>query len=153
MKNFTISGLLFLLFVFVACNSNSAPSDQSINQTAASHENAPNTYLTPGQKSIHLFDLPEGTSESQFLSAVARLNSTIAEMGYSGVGYHVYKEERDSIGAYRYFMEGLWPDSETYSVVHQSDEWKAAFEENKAVIKAIQDIEIYRRMLKVKVMQ
>jgi len=106
-------------------------------------------YFTPGQKSIHLFNLPDGISESQLVESLAELNQSISDVGYPGIGYQLYKVENDSIQEHRYFVEGLWPDPETYRVVHDHEAWKQVAEKHAEMWDKIQAMEIYRRVVKV----
>ena len=96
-----------------------------------------------------MFDLPQGVSETQFIASIAELNAAIEELGYSGVGYHVYKVESDTISKYRYFMEGLWPDPETYRIIHESEKWKQAANSHRVMMGKVFATEIYRRVLEV----
>jgi len=108
-------------------------------------------YLTPGQKSIHLFNLPEGVTEAQLIASLSELNEAIQGIGYKGVGYHLYKVEDNTIQAHRYFVEGLWPDPETYRTIHDHEAWKQAAEKNNSIWDKIQAVEIYRRVVKIDV--
>jgi len=132
----------------MAFNSKTSESVQ-LNEPSYSEEKEVIQYLTPKQKSIHLFNLPKGISEEQFIASVSELNSAIRELGYSGVGYHVYKAESDTIQEYRYFLEGLWPDPETYKTIHEDEKWKQAAEKNNDMWEKVLAVQIYRRMLKV----
>ena len=146
MKLCSIISILMLLTI-MACNSNASESGQA--EEPISQEKEVIQYLTPKQKSIHLFSLPEGVSEEQFITAISELNSAVNELGYSGVGYQVYKVQSDTIQEYRYFVEGLWPDPETYRIIHEDEKWKQAAENNEEMWGKVSEVEIYRRLLKV----
>ena len=102
-----------------------------------------------GKKSLHLFELPDGISEKQLNDFLEEMNMAIAEEGYPGAGYHLYKitSENDE---YKYFMEGVWPDSATYDKIHDSEKWKAAADKGKDLIEKIQAQELYLKAEKVK---
>ena len=144
--NFTL-----LLITMIACNSKTSVSDQAKSATAdvLPAEQDVVKYLTPKQKSIHLFNLPDGINENQFSAAISEINSAIIELGYPGVGYHLYKVEADSIKEYQYFMEGLWPDPEIYKKVHDSENWNQAVDKNREMLENVFANEIYRRVIKV----
>jgi len=150
MKLYSIVSTLLLL-ALMACNSKTSESDQvketSLDVLPGVQEVV--QYLTPNQKSIHLFNLPEGVSEQQFVGSISDVNSAITEIGYPGVGYHLYKVESDTIQEYRYFMEGLWPNPETYKIIHENDKWKQTIEKHSEVFSDVMATQLYRRMLKV----
>lgn len=152
MKQYSIISIL-LMFAIMACNSKTSDSEQenesSLSETKESETKEMVQYLTPKQKSIHLFNLPDGVTERQFSAAISEINSAITELGYSGVGYHLYKVEADTIKEYRYFMEGLWPDPETYKIIHDSEDWNQAVEKNREMLENVFANQIYRRILKV----
>ncbi|MBT8295117.1 MAG: hypothetical protein KJO51_01755, partial [Gramella sp.] len=95
-----------------------------------------------GKKSLHLFKLPAGVSETQLNDFLKEMNSAISEEGYPNAGYHLYKitDENDN---YSYFMEGVWPDAATYDKIHKSEKWKSAAEKGKDMIEKIQAQELY----------
>ena len=147
MKLYSIISTLLLLAI-VACNSKTSESEQS-NEPSLSDTKEVVQYLTPKQKSIHLFNLPDDITERQLSAAISEINSAITELGYSGVGYQLYKVEADTIKEYRYFMEGLWPDPETYKKIHDSEDWKQAVDKNGEMLENAFANQIYRRILKV----
>jgi len=100
------------------------------------------------KKSLHLFELPDGITEKQLNDFLEEMNMAISEEGYPGAGYHLYKitSENDE---YKYFMEGVWPDSATYDKIHDSEKWKAAADKGKDLIEKIQAQELYLKAQKV----
>ena len=132
----------------MASNRKNSESEKE-NELSSSKEKEVVQYLTPKQKSIHLFNLPEGVSEKQIIASLSEINSVISDLGYSNVGYQLYKVESDTIQKYRYFMEGLWPDPETYRIIHEDEKWKQAAEKNTEMWEKVVVEEIYRRVLKV----
>jgi len=101
-----------------------------------------------GKKSLHLFELPDGISENQLNDFLKEMNKAISEEGYPEAGYHLYKINDDN-AEYKYFMEGVWPDSATYDKIHDSEKWKAAAEKGKDIIEKIQAQELYLKAEKV----
>ncbi len=102
----------------------------------------------PGKKSLHLFNLPEGMTEKQINDFLKEMNKAISEEGYPDAGYHLYRitEENDN---YKYFMEGVWPNTATYEKIHNSEKWKAAADKGKDMIDKIQAQELYLKAEKV----
>lgn len=101
-----------------------------------------------GKKSLHLFKLPDGVSERQLSDFLKEMNRAISKEGYPGAGYHLYKitDENDE---YSYFMEGVWPDTETYKKIHDSKGWKDAADKGKEIVEKIQAQELYLKAEKV----
>lgn len=100
------------------------------------------------KKSLHLFELPEGVSEQQLSEFLKEMNSAISSEGYPDAGYHLYKiTTRDD--KFAYFMEGVWPDSETYDKIHESEGWKSMAEKGKTMIEKIQANELYLKAEKI----
>lgn len=101
-----------------------------------------NTAKQPNKKSLHLFELPEGVSEDELSNFLKDMNEAISKEGYPDAGYHLYKiTTKDD--KFAYFMEGVWPDSEAYDKIHESQGWKAMAEKGKAMIEKIQARELY----------
>ncbi len=100
-------------------------------------------------RSIHLFDLPEGVTEEAWSAALAEMNSVIAELGYPGAGYYMYKTQSADTKDYRYFFEGVWPSEEAYAKIHEDPTWKTASEKFDPMYAKIKAVEIYRRMSRV----
>ncbi len=101
-----------------------------------------NNKHSAGKKSLHLFKLPQGVSEKQLNDFLKKMNTAISEEGYPGAGYHLYKITGED-NEYKYFMEGVWPDAETYNKIHESEKWKAAADSGKEMFKKIQAQELY----------
>lgn len=100
-----------------------------------------------GSKSLHLLDMPEGVTEAELSAVLAELNQVIANMGYDGAGYYLYKTE--DAEDYRYFFEGVWPNAEAYAKIHEDPAWIAASEKLGPLYAKIKAVEIYRRMQRV----
>ena len=100
-------------------------------------------------RSIHLFDMPAGVTEAEWSAALKGMNSAIAELGYPGAGYYMYKTESADAKNYRYYFEGVWPSAEAYAKIHEDPTWKAAAEKFDPLYDKIKAVEIYRRMNRV----
>lgn len=101
-------------------------------------------------RSIHLFDLPEGVTEAAWSAALTEINGVIAELGYPGAGYYLYKTESADTKDYRYYFEGVWPSAEAYAKIHEAPAYVAASEKFGAMYDKIKAVQIYRRMNLVK---
>jgi uncharacterized protein (TIGR02246 family) len=100
-------------------------------------------------RSLHLFDMPAGVTEAEWSAALKEMNSAIAELGYPGAGYYMYKTENADTKDYRYFFEGVWPSEEAYAKIHKDPTWKAVSEKFDPMYAKIKAVEIYRRMNRV----
>lgn len=101
-------------------------------------------------KSVHLFDMPAGVTEAEWSAALKDMNSAIANLGYPGAGYYMYKTQSADTKDYRYYFEGVWPSEEAYKKIHEDPTWVAAAEKFDSMYEKIKAVEIYRRMNLVK---
>jgi|GEM_PF-484154 len=101
-----------------------------------------------GNKSLHLFKLPDDISEQQLTNFLKEMNKAISQEGHPDAGYHLYKIT-DKNEDYKYFMEGVWPDLATYDKIHNSEKWKNAAANGKDMIDKIRADELYLKAEKV----
>jgi len=79
------------------------------------------------QMSIHLFDLPEGISEVEYLSDIEELNSFYIESGLEK-NYTVLKVgEKSDVSEYRYALVSTYRSAEEYESTHNLGEEYEAF--------------------------
>ena len=104
---------------------------------------------SPALKSHHLFNLPDGTTESDILTAFREVNSAVAEAGYPDAGYRLWKVTGEQAGEYTYIWEGSWPNQEAYRNIHDHPAWLAAIGSNEAVLGVIAEVQVYNRFLEV----
>jgi len=99
------------------------------------------------QMSIHLFDLPDGISEDEYIADIEKLNSFFIASGY-GKNYTVLKVADDNqANQYRYALVSSYPSAEVYAASHdQGPEYDAFMDEILAKYQAIFDTEIYRKV-------
>ncbi|MCG9972736.1 cupin domain-containing protein [Christiangramia crocea] len=102
-----------------------------------------------GQKSLHLFELPEGVTERQLSDHLKEMNQAIREEGYPQAGYHLYKLQGTNNENYQYFLEGVWPDAATYDKIHNSEKWKEIAEKGKEMIEKVRASELYLKATRV----
>ena len=99
------------------------------------------------QMSIHLFDLPDGINEDEYIADIEKLNSFFIASGY-GKNYTVLKVGDDNeVDEYRYALVSSYPSAEAYAASHdQGPEYDAFTDEILAKYQAIFDTEIYRKV-------
>ncbi|MCH1406857.1 MAG: hypothetical protein L7U67_06205 [Schleiferiaceae bacterium] len=99
------------------------------------------------QMSIHLFDLPDGISEEEYIADIEKLNSFFIALGY-GKNYTVLKVADDNeADEYRYALVSSYPSAEAYAASHdQGPEYDAFVDELYAKYQSIWDTEIYRKV-------
>ena len=114
--------------------------DESKNTTQTSMDNL------PMEKSIHLFDMPEGVTEAEWSQAIRDVNDVIAKAGYPHAGYAFYKVSDDSVKTNRYYFEGVWPGGDDYQKIHDNPDVKAAQDKLKPIYDKIRAVEIYRKV-------
>jgi uncharacterized protein (TIGR02246 family) len=100
-------------------------------------------------RSIHLFDMPEGVTEADWSAALAEMNGVVAELGYPGAGYYMYKTQSAETKDYRYYYEGVWPSAEAYTKIHEDPAYVAAADKFLPMYDKIKPLQIYRRMSRV----
>lgn len=99
------------------------------------------------QMSIHLFDLPHGISEDEYIADIEKLNSFFIASGY-GKNYTVLKVSDDNeADQYRYVLVSSYPSAEVYAASHdQGPDYDAFMDEIKSKYQTIFDTEIYRKV-------
>lgn len=139
MKNLFALPLVFLLG---ACTQ-SATEITEVNEA----EKSPVEEQVVSQMSIHLFDLPEGVSEEEYLTDIEKMNSFFIASGY-GKNYTVLKVADDNDAeSYRYALVSSYPSAEVYEASHdQGEEYSAFMDELTAKYSSIWDTEIYRKV-------
>ena len=139
MKNLFVLPMLFLLGACTQSASEFAEVNEA--ETSAVEEQV------ISQMSIHLFDLPEGVSETEYLADIEKMNSFFIASGY-GKNYTVLKvaDENDAEN-YRYALVSSYPSAEVYEASHdQGEEYNAYMDELSAKYSSIWDTEIYRKV-------
>jgi ketosteroid isomerase-like protein len=96
-------------------------------------------------KSHHLFNLSEGTSEADFAELLGGMNAAVAEAGFPGFGYRLWKVEGEQTGEYAYLWEGYWPGQEGYDSIHEHPAYQAAIEQWGPAFEAAVADQVYNR--------
>lgn len=139
MKNLFVLPMLFLLG---ACT-------QSVSEHVESTDSETSIVEEQviSQMSIHLFDLPEGVTETEYLGDIEKMNSFFIASGY-GKNYTVLKVADDNDAEnYRYALVSSYPSAEVYEASHdQGEEYSAFMDELTTKYSSIWDTEIYRKV-------
>ena len=101
------------------------------------------------EKSIHVFDMPNGLTEAQWAGTINELNAIIDKMGYPGAGYVFYKTSDNSVKNNRYYFEGVWPAGDGYKKIHEDPAFIEATKKMDPLYAKIKAVEMYRRLSKV----
>lgn len=101
------------------------------------------------EKSIHLFDFPADVTEASWITALNEVNEVIADLGYPGAGYYMYKDQSDDTNDYQYYFEGVWPSKEVYTKIHEDPTYMEATEKFGPLYDKIRAVEIYRKMSRI----
>lgn len=136
-KNAVLS-LLLVAFLF-GCS-------KEVEVTVVSEEPADKVV---NQMSIHLFDLPEGITEAEYLADVAKLNAFYTAASYPE-NYIVLKVADDSgVDTYQYALVSSYESTEQYAELHDLGvEYQAYMDTLRSKHKEILDTEIYRKVFR-----
>lgn len=107
-------------------------------------------------KSVHLINLPPGTTESELVADLRRLNAGVWEAGYRSAGYDLWRlassqSPESTPTGFEFIMEGLWPDQGAYDGIHESEAFLAALETLGDVFDRITPGQRYSRYVQVEV--
>jgi ferritin len=94
---------------------------------------------------LHLYDSTLNVSEVELAKVLNDFNDVIAELGYPGAGYFLWKVQNDTIMQHRYMITGYWPDKEARDSVHNSEAWKSAWDKHSELLKTVRAQSVYRR--------
>lgn len=78
-------------------------------------------------KSISLWSDSSGIDPEMLRSSLDRINKTIDSIGFPGAGYRLWVVTEDSL-EFRFMIEGLWPDQESYDKINEDERYKNAME-------------------------
>ena len=103
----------------------------------------------PALKSLHLVNVPSDVSEAELASAFADVNRVIADMGYSGAGYRLWKKSGEGDGEYSHVWEGSWPSQAVYDEIHDAEAHENAIEPLMPVFEKLNEHQTYQRYAEV----
>ena len=103
----------------------------------------------PALKSLHLLNLPDEADEQQLAAAFAEINTAIAEMGYPGSGYRLWKKSGEGEGEYSHVFEGSWPSQAGYDAIHEAEAYQNAVEPHRPTFQKLTENQVYQRYAEV----
>jgi quinol monooxygenase YgiN len=95
--------------------------------------------------SLHLYDSTLNVSEVEMAKVLNEINDVIAEIGYPGAGYSLWKVQDDSIMQYRFMMLSSWPDKADYDSIHNSEAFNSVIEKYTEFFEPVREQSIYHR--------
>ncbi|CAN5406888.1 hypothetical protein BH20BAC1_BH20BAC1_16780 [soil metagenome] len=157
MTKLKVAAICCSLCLLLSCNQAQNDKDASETEVAAftdtdktQEKEMPNLQAQiPTEKSIHLFDMPDGVTEAEWSAAIKDINAVIAKIGYPNAGYAFYKAKDDSVKTNRYYFEGVWPAGDDYKKIHDDPEYKKAAEKLGPLYDKIKAVEMYRKVVRV----
>jgi hypothetical protein len=105
--------------------------------------------VSPALKSHHLFNLPAGITEADFVAVLRDMNSAVAEAGYPEAGYRLWKVTGEQAGEYAYLWEGNWPSQAAYDSIHNHAAYVAAADSVPSEFGIPQEAQVYNRYVEI----
>lgn len=130
---------LIITVIIVSCTQNKA---------------VPETIIENTLKSVSFWYDSVGIDPHDLFLSVERVNKAIDSIGYPDAGYKVWLVQSDTNKAYRFMMEGYWPNQAIYDTIHNHELYKnankaAASKEEEELWKALKGVD-YNRFTLVK---
>jgi hypothetical protein len=155
MRNVKTITICFSLFLMVGCsqgkNDKEATNLEGAGSASMSDQKGSSLQANiPTEKSIHVFDMPDGVTEAEWSAAIKDINAVIAKIGYPNAGYAFYKVANDSVKTNRYYFEGVWPAGDDYKTIHENPEYIKASDKLTPLYDKIKAVEMYRKVVLVK---
>lgn len=85
---------------------------------------APESRIENTLKSIHLYSDSVGIDPQALWSFCERANKVIDSIGYPDAGYTLWIVQSDTNKAYRFMLEGSWPNQALYDTIHNNKLFK-----------------------------
>lgn len=133
MKKFIYFITLFIFFSIVSCVS-------TVDEGTEKAE-LPQFEVT----SLHLYDSTMNVSEDELAKVLDELNAVIAEIGFPGAGYSLWKAQDDSLMQNRFMILSRWPDKTAYDSIHNCEAYNSFHEENKEFFESVRKRSLYHR--------
>jgi hypothetical protein len=114
----------------------------------------PETKIENSLKSVSFWYDSVGIDPHLLFLSVDRVNKVIDSIGYPDAGYIVWLVQSDTNKAYRFMMEGYWPNQAIYDTIHNNVLYKnankaATSKEEEEMWKALKGVD-YNRFTLVK---
>ena len=100
----------FIIFLF-SCTQKKAETEVKIENTL---------------KSVSFYSDSAGIEPQEMFVSLERINKAIDSIGYPDAGYTIWLVQSDTNKAYRFMIEGYWPDQAIYDTIHNHELYKQA---------------------------
>lgn len=106
----------------------------------------PETRIDNTLKSVTFFYDSVGIDPHLLFISLEQMNKAIDSIGYPDAGYKVWLVQSDTNKAYRFMIEGYWPNQAIYDTIHNSVLYKDANEavSSDEIWKALKDVSYNR---------
>ena len=118
-KNFFLS--LIILLIIGSCTQKKAEPEAKIENTL---------------KSVSFWYDSVGIDPHELFLSIERANKAIDSIGYPDAGYKLWVVQSDTNKAYRFMIEGYWPNQALYDTIHNHELYK----NNNPATKAEEDL-------------
>ena len=131
MKRLSIAFLLVASFSLIMISCNTA-------QETDEAEKIENTL-----QSVSYFQDTVGLDPLLLKEIITALNEAIDEIGYPDAGYKLWVNQSEESDV-KFMVEGLWPDQETYDIIHDNQLYLDAGEANRSKMDGLVRLEYHR---------
>jgi hypothetical protein len=131
-----LSAMLIFIICFVSCTQKKAETEVKIENTL---------------KSVSFYSDSAGIEPQEMFLSLERINKAIDSIGYPDAGYKLWLVQSDTNKAYRFMIEGYWPNQAIYDTIHNHELYKRAhsISEKDALWNAVSSVS-YNRFVLVK---
>jgi hypothetical protein len=84
----------------------------------------PEIKLESALKSVSFWHDSVGIDPHELFLSLERVNKAIDSIGYPDAGYKLWLVQSDTNKAYRFMMEGYWPNQALYDTIHNHELYK-----------------------------
>ena len=77
-------------------------------------------------KSVSFYSDSTGIEPQEMFLSLERINQAIDSIGYPDAGYTLWLVQSDTNKAYRFMIEGYWPNQAIYDTIHNHKLYKRA---------------------------
>ena len=133
-KTFFLS--MIIAIIIVSCTQNKAVPETKIENTL---------------KSVSFWYDSIGIDPHELLLSIERTNKVIDTIGYPDAGYKLWIVQSDTNKAYRFMIEGYWPNQALYDTIHNNALYKnnnPTTKAEEALWKALKGVD-YNRFIRV----
>jgi len=106
-----LTAMFFIIFCFSSCTQKKVETEVKIENTL---------------KSVSFYADSAGIEPQEMFVSLERINKAIDSIGYPDAGYRLWIVQSDTNKAYRFMIEGYWPDQAIYDTIHNHELYKRA---------------------------